>query len=160
MKWISINTEFSGEGYELWAGDKKLAGISFSQRTHIGRVMSNIGKRLFFFEKKGLFTPRAIITNEYGIRMGMVDEERPGSGKGHLEFDGRKYTYVLNSGTLELYDEEMKKSLLSCSFNAVMSKIAKAKSLLDTKFPSLLLVLCWYAFQQQHQTAGPEATLA
>lgn len=163
MKWINVTNGSAGEQFELWAGDKKLAGITFSQRTRIARVMSNLGKRLFFFEKKGLFSPKAVITNEYGIRMGMVDEERPGARKGHLELDGKKYYYLLdnnNSGNLELFDEQKKRSLLHCSFNAVINKLGLTKSLLDTQFPSLLLVLCWYAFQQQHQTAGPEATLA
>lgn len=158
MKWISTtNDDIYGEGYELWAGDNKLVRISFSQHTRIGRVMSSLGKRLFFFEKKGLFTPRAVITNEYGIRMGMVDEEKP--GKGHLEFEGKRYAYNLNTnetGNLVIFDEQSNRNLLSCSFNAVIGKIAKTRSLLDTKIPSLLLVLCWYAFQQQHQVAGSE----
>lgn len=157
MKWVSVNTEFSGEGYELWSGDKKLAGISYSSRTHIARVMSNLGKRLFFFEKKGLFVPRTIISNEYGITMGKVEEET--AGKGHLELDGKKYCYVYNennSGELQVYDEAMKQSLLSCSFNTIAKGFAKTRSLLDTKFPSLLLVLCWYAFQP-HTALSAEA---
>lgn len=158
MKWISTTNDIYGEGYELWAGDNRLVRISFSQHTRIGRVMSSIGKRLFFFEKKGLFIPKSVITNEYGIRMGMVGEEKP--GQGHLEFEGRRYAYSFNTndnGNLVIYDEETRKNLLSCSFNAVMYKIAKTRSLLDTKIPSLLLVLCWYAFQQQHQVSGSEA---
>ena len=161
MKWVSVNTEFSGEGYELWSGDKKLAGISYSNRTHIARVMSNLGKRLFFFEKKGFLAPRTIITNEYGIKMGMVEEDRLRSNKGHLELDGKKYYYVFNennSGDLKVYDEEMKHNLLTCSFNTITKGFAKTRSLLDTKFPSLLLVLCWYAFLP-HSTMASEAAI-
>lgn len=162
MKWVSVNTEFSGEGYELWSGDKKLAGISYSSRTHIARVMSNIGKRLFFFEKKGFLAPKTIITNEYGIKMGMVEEDRSGSNKGHLELDGKKYCYVFNennSGDLKIYDEAMKQDLLTCSFNTITKGLTKTRSLLDTKFPSLLLVLCWYAFQP-HSAIASEAAIS
>ena len=161
MKWVSANTEFSGEDFELWSGEKKLAGISFSTRTHIARVMSNIGKRLFFFEKKGLFVPRAVITNEYGITMGKVEEESPGAKKGQLELDGKKYRYVFNennSGDVKIYDEEMKQNLLTCSFNTITKGFAKTRSLLDTKFPSLLLVLCWYVFQP-HTAATAEVPM-
>jgi hypothetical protein len=157
MEWVKAKENSSGEGYELWAEDKKLAGISFSPLGPIARLVSNIGKRLFFFEKKGFLTPKAVIKNEYGISMGKVEEDKRGAKKGSLEMDGKKYYYVLNEhnpGELKIYDQEMKQSLLTCSFNAVMSGFNKTRSLLDTKFPSLLLVLCWYAFQP-HTTVGP-----
>lgn len=158
MKWIKAQEGSSGEGYELWSGDKKLAGVAFSNLSPIARLVSNFGKRLFFFEKKGFLAPRALIKNEYGINMGKVGEEKRGAKKGWLELDGKKYCYVLNennSGELNVYDEQMKKNLLTCSFNAVMNGFSKTRSLLDTKFPSLLLVLCWYAFQP-HTTVTSE----
>ena len=150
MEWIRANTPSSAEGYELRDGDKKLAAISFSTRTHIARVISKIGKRLFFFKKKGLFTQRAVITNEYGVTMGMVEEERNRPGTGTLELDGKEYGYALNPhtpGELEVYDKEKQYILLTCSFKAIENSFLRSRSLLDTKFPSLLLVLCWYAFQ-------------
>jgi hypothetical protein len=159
MKWVRAKEGYSGEGYELWSDDKKLAGIAFSNLSPIARLVSNFGKRLFFFEKKGFLAPRAIIKNEYGIDMGKVEEEKRGSKKGWLELDGKKYCYVLNennSDELKVYDEEMKQDLLTCSFNAVMNGFSKTRSLLDTKFPSLLLVLCWYAFQPHAPAIGPK----
>jgi hypothetical protein len=33
MKWVSVNTGASNEIFELWNGDRKLANISFSNRT-------------------------------------------------------------------------------------------------------------------------------
>lgn len=150
MKWVGTNSKNSVETFELWNNDEKLAGISFSSKTRIGRLVSNFGKRLFFFERKGILTKRAVISNEYGIRLGKVEEDKPGARKGHLEFEGKKYCYVFNennSGEINLYDAEMKKNLLSCSFISMITGLSKTKSLLDTKIPSLLLVLCWYAFQ-------------
>ena len=64
----------------------------------------------------------------------------------------KKYFFVYNennSGELMLYDEAMQKSLLTCSFNTLSAGFNKTKSLLDTKFPSLLMALCWYVFQPQ-----------
>jgi len=157
MKWISVNSGSTEENFELWKDDNtKLANISFSKSTRIARFVSNLTKRLFFFERRGLFSHREVIKNEYGIKMGNVEELKPGTGKGFVEVDGKKYYFVYNqhnSGELELYDELQQKSLLSCSFNTIASGFNKTKSLLDSKFPSLLMVLCWYAFQPHSATA-------
>ena len=130
-----------------------LADISFSNQTRSARIVSKLGKRIFSFEKKGFLTPRKFIKNEYGIKMGMLEELKPGSGKGIVELDGKRYNYVFdesNSGELKIYDELMQQNLLTCSFNAINNGINKTKSLLDTRFASLLLVLCWYTFQPHH----------
>ena len=150
MKWVSVKTGYSGEGYELWAEDKKLAGISFSNRSTSARLESNTGKRLFFFEKKGILAQRTVIKNEYGIKMGEV-EDRIGSRMTHLEMDDKNYYYTFNdnnSGELKVFDEESGNSLLTCSFDTLAPEATK--SLLHAKFSSLLLALCWYAFQPQH----------
>lgn len=150
MKWVSVNNNTAQESFELWEADIKVAALSFNKNTRIARFASKLSKRLFFFEKRGLLTPSAIIKNEYGIKMGKVEETKPGTGKGYVELNDKKYFFVYNennSGELILYDEAMKKSLLTCSFNTLSSGFNKTKSLLDTKFPSLLMALCWYVFQ-------------
>ena len=147
MKWVSVNNGTSGENFELWKDDAtKLADISFSKGTRIARFVSNLTRRLFFFERRAWFSRKAVIKNEYGIKMGNVEEIK--AGKGYVEVDGKKYFFVYNnSGEVELYDELMEKSLLRCSFNTLANGFNKTKSLLDSKFPTLLMVLCWYAFQ-------------
>ena len=155
MKWVSVNSGTANENFELWEADIKVADISFSKSTRIARFVSKLSKRLFFFEKKGLLTPKAVIKNEYGIKMGKVEETKPGTGKGYVELNDKKYFFVYNennSGELMLYDEAMQKNLLTCSFNTLSSGFNKTKSLLDTKFPSLLMALCWYVFQPQGVT--------
>jgi hypothetical protein len=151
MKWVSVNNgNNTQENFELWGEDKKLAEISFRSNTRIARFVSNLTKRLFFFEKRGLFAPKAIIKNEYGIKMGKLELEKPGAQNGFLEVDEKKYCYVFNennSGELKVYDEAMQEELITCSFPLAIKENAKTISFLDTKFPSLLLVLCWYAFQ-------------
>lgn len=161
MKWVSVNNGTAKESFELWETDKKLAGISFSKHTRFARMVSTLGKRIFSFEKRGLFSPKEFIKNEYGVRIGKVEEIKPGVGKGIVELDGKKYCFVYNpdnSGVVELYDEAMKKNLLTCSFNAINTGFNKTKSLLDTKFASLLLVLCWYSFQP-HNTAVRDSVM-
>ncbi len=155
MKWVSVNNGTANENFELWEGEKNLANISFSNTTRIARLVSNLGKRLFFFEKKGLLTPKAIFKNEYGIKMGKLELEKPGAQKGFLEIEEKKYRYVFNeqnSGELNVYDEDMRTTLLTCTFPVATTNPAliKSKSFLDTKLPSLLLVLCWYTFQPQN----------
>jgi hypothetical protein len=158
MKWVSVNSNSNSlENFELWKDDIKLATISFSKSTRIARIVSTLGKRLFFFEKRGLLTPRAVIKNEYGIKMGKVEEVKAGTGKGYLELNEKKYYFIYNqnnSGELALYgDELMQEELLNCSFTTLSAGFTKSKSLLDTKFPSLLMALCWYVFPQQNANA-------
>jgi hypothetical protein len=155
MKWVSVNNSSTKESFELRDDEKVLAGISFSKQTRFVRTVSDLGKRMFSFEKRGFLKPGKVIRDEYGIRLGKLEEIRPGAGKGIVELNGKKYFFVYdqnNSGDLILYDELMQKSLLKCSFNAINLGINKTKSLLDSKFASLLLVLCWYTFQP-HSTS-------
>lgn len=155
MKWVNTNNTSSQENFELRDDEKVLADISFSKQTRFARIVSDIGKRMFSFEKKGLLKPKKLIRNEYGIKMGKVEELKAGSGKGIVELDGKRYNYVFdenNSGELKLYDESMQKNLLTCSFNAINLGINKTKSLLDSKFTSLLLLLCWYSFQPHNSS--------
>ena len=140
MKWVNVSKGSANENFELWGEDKKLANVSFNNNSHIARIVSNLGKRLFFFEKKGIFSPRAIIKNEYGIKMGKLELDQPDAQQGHLEMDGKKYCYIFNennSGELKLYDEEMKKNLLTCNFPQISNPLARKKSFLDSKIPSL-----------------------
>ena len=153
MKWVSVNNGTANENFELWEVDKKLATISFSNTTRIARIVSNLGKRLFFFEKKGLLAPKAIFKNEYGIKMGKLELEKPGAQKGFLEIEEKKYRYVFNAsnnGELNVYNETMSETLITCNFPAATNWAAKKPSFLDTKFSSLLLILCWYSFQPKN----------
>ncbi|MGB4843724.1 MAG: hypothetical protein WBP16_04610 [Ferruginibacter sp.] len=157
MKWVSVNTNPSKESFELWEDEKVLADISFSKQTRFVRIVSDLGKRMFSFEKKGFLTPRKVIRNEYGIKLGKVAELKPGAGKGFVELEGKKYFFEYdkdNTGELVVYDEAMQKNLLTCSFNAITLGLTKTKSLLDTKFASLLLVLCWYSFQPHNNAVS------
>lgn len=158
MKWLTSNNSSNGECFELWDKENKIANISFSKQTRFVRMASSLGKRMFSFEKHGLFTPSKFIRDEYGIKLGKIKEAKAGSGKGTVELDGKKYSFVYdrdNTGELSLYDEQMQHSLLTCSFKTLSSGINKTKSLLDSKFASLLLMLCWYTFQP-HNTPSAE----
>jgi len=151
MKWVSVNNGTSLDNFELWKDGNKLADLSFSKHTRFARIVSNLGKRIFSFEKRGFLSTKEIIKNEYGIKMGEVEQAKPGTG--HVELDGKKYLFVYNnSGELLLYDELMQKNLLTCSFNNVSNSLTKTRPLLDTKFASLLLVLCWYVFQPHNDS--------
>ena len=128
MKWVNTNNNSSQENFELQDNEKVLAGISFSKQTRFVRIVSHVGKRMFSFEKKGFLKPGKVIRNEYGIKLGKFEEAKPGTGKGIVELDGKKYCFVYdkdNSGELQLYDELMQNNLLTCSFNAINLGITK-----------------------------------
>jgi hypothetical protein len=150
MKWIPINTNTANDHFELWDNDKKIAQISFNISSKIGRFVSIISRRIFFFEKKGLFTPKAILKNEYGIKIGRLEIGKVGTQAGMLEFDEKKYHYLLVNNELQLFDEVQKNILASCTLPSSIQEEKKLKgnaSFLDTKLSSLCLVFCWYAFQ-------------
>ena len=153
MKLVNVNNTSSKENYELREDEKVLADISFSKQTRFVRIVSDLGKRMFSFEKKGFLIPKKVIKDEYGIKLGKIETENSGSGKGIVELDGKKYAFIYdenNTGDLTLYDEQMQKNLLSCNFKAITNTINRTNSLLDSKFASLLLLLCWYTFQPHH----------
>lgn len=155
-KVTAIESNSSKESFKFWEDEQLIADISFNQQTRFVRVVSKLGKRMFSFEKRGFLHPKKVIRNEYGIKLGNLDELKPGAGKGTVELEGKKYIYVYdrnNTGELTLYDEAMQKNLFTCSMNALAFGINKTKSLLDTKFASLLLLLCWYTLQSHHQTS-------
>ncbi len=155
MKWVRVHNNASLENFELWDDEIKLAGIAFSNHTRFARFVCNMSKRIFSFEKRGFLSVKEIIRNEYGIKMGEVEETKPGGKRGHIILDGEKYNYVYNentSGELLLYDDLMQNCLLNCSFNDIFNGLTKTNSLLETRFASLLLVLCWYTFQPKNNT--------
>jgi hypothetical protein len=154
MKWVNISNSSTKEIFELQDDEKVLADISFSKQTRFVRIVSDLGRRMFSFEKSGFLHHRKIIRDEYGIKFGKVEEDK--HGKGNIELDGKKYAFVYEengSGDLIIYDESMQKNLLRCNFKAIANTFNKTTSLLDTKFASLLLLLCWYSFQP-HNTEG------
>jgi hypothetical protein len=155
MKWVKVNNSSTKESFELREDEKVLADISFSKQTRFVRIVSDLGRRMFSFEKKGFLHPRKVIRDEYGIKLGKVEEDK--HGKGIVELDGKKYAFVYEedgSGDLIVYDELMQKNLLRCNFNAIKNSLNKTTSLLDTKFASLLLLLCWYSFQPHNTEAA------
>ncbi|MFN8250633.1 MAG: hypothetical protein U0V75_02030 [Ferruginibacter sp.] len=156
MQWVKVNTNTPLETFELWQGDKKIASTSFNNSSHIVRMASNAGRRLFFYGNKGWLVQKPVIQNEYGITLGRLEAETDSGEKGFVELDGIKFRYELNTGEsvkLELFDDALNKNVASCSFGNVLSKgFFKTKSLMSTRFPQLLLLLCWYSFNMHHHS--------
>ncbi len=164
MKWVNVNSGTSNENFELWDNDIKLAGASFNNTSRIVRIASAAGRRLFFYGKKGWLAPKSVIKNEYGITLGKVEPQSETGEKGFVELDGKKYRYHLSEGEqpkLELFEGEQLINVTSCNFTSVISRgIKKTSSLMDTRFPQLLLLLCWYSFNLHNSgTQQPAAAI-
>ena len=161
MKWVNVSNNSSGFHYELWREDKKLVSLSISNCTKISRIECASDKRLFFIEKKGFLQNRTVIKNEYGILMGELHGETWEADKGVIELDGKKYAYSLYTEEepgLVIYEELTKKPLVKCNLAAANDEAAavmkKSRSLHDTKYPSLLMALCWYLLKLSEAEAG------
>ncbi len=151
MKWVSVNNNSSSHFYELWDTEKKLVSLSVSNRTKISRIECASDKRLFFIEKRGLLQSKTVIKNEYGILMGELIGENWEANEGMIVLDGKKYAYSLGTDSaheLVIYDEAKTRPLVSCSLSSVYDEapaiVRRSKSLHDTKYPCLLMALCWY----------------
>ncbi len=151
MKWVNVSNGYSGDQYELWKDDKKLVSLSISNHTKTTRIECADDKRLFFIEKKGFLNSRTVIKNEYGILVGEVLGETREAEKGIIEMDGKRYEYSINektNGELVISEENSDNPLVSCSLSSDNDEEAavakKFKSLHDTKYPCLLMALCWY----------------
>jgi hypothetical protein len=159
MKWVQVSTNTPSETFELWNDTAKVAGVSFSNTSRIVRMVSAAGKRLFFYEKKGWFSPKAIIKNEYGITLGKLQTPAENTARGFIELNGKKYHYNINphdNTKLDLYDAELNKNIASCSFKSVLTKgYNKTSSLMNSRFPQLLLLLCWYSLHLHNNNAQP-----
>ena len=161
MKWVNVNNNSSGNHYELWKEDQKLVSLSISNCTKITRIECAADKRLFFIEKKGFLQSHTVIKNEYGILMGELHGETWEADKGIIELDGKKYAYSLTTDEepgLVIYEDLTKKPLVKCTLAAANDEAAavmkKSRSLHDTKYPILLMALCWYLLKLSETEAG------
>ena len=161
MKWISVNNSTSNQHYELWDAEIKLVSLSISNHTKISRIEYATDKRLFFIEKTGFLNSKTIIKNEYGIRLGELTGEDREANEGMIELEGKKYAYTFNKNSeigLILYNEEKNYPLISCSLSTIYDEVPailkKARTLHDTKYPSLLMALCWYLLNSSSATVA------
>jgi hypothetical protein len=149
MKWVSVNNGNSGDHYELWDNDNKLVDLSLSSHTKIARIVSSSDKRLFFIEKRGFLHAKTVIKNEYGIKLGELNSES--WDEGMIDLDGTKYSFAFphnEDDKLVIYNETKTQPLVSCSLSGLFTHIPavleRSRSLHDTKYPSILMALCWY----------------
>lgn len=161
MQWVNVNNSSAGHYYELWDGENKLVSLSISTCTKITRIQIASDKRLFFIEKKGFLQNRTVIKNEYGIPMGEMQGATWEADKGSIELDGKKYAYTFNDTneepSLVIYEELSNKPLVSTRFSAeqdeVVALVKRSMSLHDTKYPSMLMALCWYLLKTNETAA-------
>lgn len=162
MQWVKVQSSSPSETFELWSGGKKVAGASFNNTSRIIRMASAVGRRLFFYGNKGWLVQKPVIKNEYGITLGKLEFSTESGEKGYVELDGKKYNYHLQADesiSLQLFTDTTNQPITSCSFASVLSKgFTKTKSLMNTRFPQLLLLLCWYSFNMHHHSPTQQHT--
>ena len=150
MKWINVNKSNKGNAFELWFNDNKLMSLSFNTLTKIARLESASDKRLFFVEKKSFSKNKTVIKNEYGIKLGELNNST--ADEGVIEMDGKKYGYSINNSdnaAVILYDQTTAehKPFLNCNLSGVIdgaASLVKRSIATDSKLPFLLMALCWY----------------
>ncbi|MEP6676694.1 MAG: hypothetical protein ABJA78_16155 [Ferruginibacter sp.] len=155
MEWINIIKGSLSDVFELWHQGKKMLNLSFNKKTKTTRMESLSDRRVFFIQRGGFFHHKNIvIKNEYGIKIGEIENEKQQPDEGFIQVDDRKYYYVLTNergAELKLYENETKENfIVSCNLSALTAgAVTKTSSLHDTSYPVLLTGLCWFLFHPQ-----------
>lgn len=151
MKWIHIPSSANHEVYELLENDQKILSLFYNPLTGTARIDCFHEKRVFVMQKERFKKSRTIIRNEYGIKMGLVEEDKLSPGNGIIEFNENQYHYLLNSLPVPeyiLYKESMEQPVTS--FQIILQNnftgLNIAGNILYTPavYASLLMAVCWY----------------
>ncbi len=97
MKWLSITTRVQERIYELWNSKEKLLTLAYHPASGTLRVSANDEKRVFLIGREGFLRRRAVLRNEYGIRIGQLTYDNNQENQGMIDVDGEDFTYILQT---------------------------------------------------------------
>ncbi|HEY9362190.1 MAG TPA: hypothetical protein VIQ00_02930 [Chitinophagaceae bacterium] len=151
MKWLNITTSSKQEIYELWENNKKILTLFYNPLLNTARIDCFHERRVFLMGKKRFRKSRTIIRNEYGIKMGQVEDDRSEMGKGMIELDGKHYHYLLHQKPeteFIIYKDSTEEPLAVCKFISAKNfsdmNFIKESNSSKSLYPSLLMAVCWY----------------
>jgi len=134
MKWLSIISSPRNEIYELWSPKEKLIVANYHADKGTLRVTANNEKRVLLISKEGFLRSRLVLRNEYGIRMGQLNEDNTQENRGRIEINEEEFTYLVQNNFLSKVAIYRNNEMLTvCELPAV----SKNNDL-------LILTLCWH----------------
>jgi hypothetical protein len=153
MKWILIdNHKEALQEYHLIDNDDCKVILKFNPQQQSARISCLNQQRLFFIKNAGVLTGKYHFTNEYGLEIGHLSQDKRLGTGGTVGIDSKKYHYEITNNHLAeiaIYDSDSREPLITCSLvinDNKSSGISFAPHMSQIDNNSLLLALCWYLF--------------
>ena len=139
MKWLSITTRAQERIYELWNLKEKLLTLAYHPASGTLRVSANNEKRVFLIGREGFLRRRAVLRNEYGVRIGQLTYDNNQENQGMIDVDGEDFTYILQTGL-----EPMASIYKATETIAVVDLPTISEDINSDNYDLLMITLCWY----------------
>src|SRR5436190_20907294 len=153
MKCVLINNHREAlQEYHLIENDECKVILKFNTQHKSARISCLNQQRLFFIKNAGVLTGKYHFTNENGLEIGSLNQDKRSGNGGTLSIDSKKYHYEITNNSLAeitIYDNNSHESLVTCSLAIADNKIpgvSFVQHINQIDNNSLLLALCWYLF--------------
>ena len=134
MKWLSIISGPRNEIYELWNTKEKLLSVSYHADMGTLRVTANDEKRVLLIGKEGFLRSHMVLRNEYGIRMGQLNDDNTQENRGRVEINDEEFNYTMQ------YNSPSKVAIYRNNEMLTVCELPAISKNSDV----LILTLCWY----------------
>lgn len=149
LQWALTTKRFGYHVYELAKDNLRLLSLAFDPSTQTARVDCEETKRAFRIEKQGFLKSRIVLKNEYGINIGELNYEKPGSKDGYIDMHGERFFYTIRDTDhqeLVIYQATIEEPLLCCNLSNERHAGEHQKKNLADVYSHLLMALGWFLF--------------
>lgn len=149
LQWALTTKRFGYHIYELAKDNLRLLSLAFDPSTQTARVDFEETKRAFRIEKQGFLKNRIVLKNEYGVNIGELSYEKPGSKEGYIDMHGERFFYTIRDTEHEeliIYKTTIEEPLLSCNLSNGKHDTEHHKKNLADVYSHLLMALGWFLF--------------
>lgn len=149
--WVKTHSCNDIEVYELFNHENKLMSLSFDNFSHTAKVECFTSRRIFKIEKEGFLRTKTIFKNEYGIKIGALEEEQWFHKEGLIELNEEKFHYKTQNNPLAeliIYKESPQNPILTCDLQYTNNEAAVNVHKHHSKhnYSIFLIALAWFLF--------------
>jgi hypothetical protein len=153
MKWILINNHPEPiQEYHLIENEHCRVILKYNPEQKSARITCGNQQRLFFIQSAGVLTGKYIFTNEYGLQIGYLNQDKRHANGGSVSIESKKYQYEISNNPLAeltIYDSDSLSRLVTCELafhDSTSNATAFGKQFTHIDYNCILLAHCWYLF--------------
>lgn len=150
MRWEVISNPRSVlKEYRLVDNNDCHVILKYNPEQQSVRVVSGSQQRLFFVEKAGSLSGKTVFKNEYGMELGFIQHHKLFGSDGHIQLDGKKYTYKFQNTPLAklfIYNDHAHTPIITCGLQSIQSDITHSIGFSPIETDCYILGLCWFLF--------------